>query len=180
MKLLTRAANSGLRTCALPRSVILSSILLPKKLHEASMRHRRTLSLSASRCAQREIDLFKGKAKPNYRVGSYVPQISSLRRVNQDEGGVRCGPTAVRNDREVVEISASFEACYAPLSYLTAGRGQQGASLPRYLVMIMAVTSRRLALTRMFDIEPCSNRILHNVKVTRVSELEMPHLEMWR
>ena len=97
------------------------------------------------RPGQREIDLFKGKAKPSYRVGSYVLQISSLRRVNQDEGGLRCGPTAVRNDREVVETSTSFEACYA-LSYPTAGRGQQGASLPRYLVMIMAVHHGSLPL----------------------------------
>lgn len=148
MKLLTRAANSGLRTCALPRSVILSSILLPKKLHEASMRHRRTLSLSASRCAQREIDLFKGKAKPNYQVGSYVLQISSLRRVNQDEGGVKRGPTAIRNDRGIVETAASFEACYAPLSYPTAGRVQQRPSLPRYLVMIMAVHRGGLPLPK--------------------------------
>ena len=91
------------------------------------------------------------------------------------------GAHCVGNDRGIVETAASFEACYAPLSYPTAGRGQQRPSLPRYLVMIMAVHRGGLPLPKCStsNLVVIASYMYVNVN-TRVPELEMPHLEMWR
>jgi hypothetical protein len=72
-----------------------------------------------TRAAQHRPVSRQGQA--NYQVGSYVLRISSLRRVNQDESGVRRGPPPYGMIGGILETLASFEARYAPLSCPTAG-----------------------------------------------------------
>ena len=117
--------------------------------------------MSASRRAQREIDPFKGKAKPNYEVGSYVLRISSLRQVNQDEGGVRWGPPPCGMIGGIVETLASFEARYAPLSYPTGGRS---ATIVAIAVLNYSVHHRVFVMV-LAGAAPCSSAQIRPPKV---------------